>query len=145
MPGDIFGLGLGERHLLSAEAVSDAEILVVNRTAVMSLADRETALARDLWTHVADEVHRAQRHLLLLNKRASERVATFLLEMADRIQLSDESGLPMSRDDIADYLALRSETVSRVLTKFENASAIALRSYRHIVLRDRRRLQQMAG
>jgi CRP/FNR family nitrogen fixation transcriptional regulator len=83
VPSDISGLGFGERHLLSAEAVTDAEILVVNRNAVMSLADREPALARDLWAHMADEVHRAQSHLLLLKKSARERVATFLLEMAE--------------------------------------------------------------
>jgi CRP/FNR family transcriptional regulator, nitrogen fixation regulation protein len=143
VPGDIFGLGHGERYLFSAEAVSDAEILVVNRNAVMSFADREPALARDLWAHMADEVHRAQRHLLLLNKSATERVAAFLIEMGDRIQPSQEIELPVSRQDIADYLGLNSETISRILTKLESASAIALRTSRRLVLRDRRALQQM--
>jgi CRP/FNR family nitrogen fixation transcriptional regulator len=49
----------------------------------------------------------------------------------------------MSRDDIADYLGLRSETVSRVLTKFEEASTIAMRTTRHIVLRDLQSLRRM--
>jgi CRP/FNR family nitrogen fixation transcriptional regulator len=143
VPGDIFGLEATERHLLSADAVSDTEVFLINRNLVTSLTGPEPALARNLWDHMANEVCRAQRHLLLLNKSAAERVATFLLDMSDRIQLSDENGLPMSRDDIADHLALRSETVSRVLKSFENASVIALRSCRHIVLRDRRTLQKM--
>jgi CRP/FNR family transcriptional regulator, nitrogen fixation regulation protein len=143
MPGDIFGLEATERHLLSADAVSDTEVFVINRNVVTSLTGPKPALARELWNHMANEVCRAQRHLLLLNKSAAERVATFLLDMSDRIQLSDENRLPMSRDDIADHLALRNETVSRVLKAFEKASVIALRTCRHIVLRDRRALQKM--
>ena len=143
MPGDIFGLEATERHLLSADAVNDTEVFVIKCNVVTSLFGREPAVARDLWHHMANEVCRAQRHLLLLNKSSSERMATFLLDMSDRIQLSDEIGLPMSRDDIADHLALRSETVSRVLKSFENASVISLRTCRHIVLRDRRALQKM--
>jgi CRP/FNR family transcriptional regulator, nitrogen fixation regulation protein len=143
VPGDIFGLENRARYLFSAEAVIASEILVIDRAAMMSLAERETVLACDLWAYMANEVRRMQRHLLMLNRRGSERVAGFLLEMSDRMQLSDKIGLPMSRDDVADYLARRSETVSRILTDFENASAIALRTPRHIVVRDRARLEQM--
>jgi len=148
LPGDIFGLEPTERHLFSAEAIFDAEMLVINRNEVMQSAARENTLARDLWAHVANELHRTQSHLLLLNKSASERVATFLLEMGDRTRHDrtrhrDEIGLPMSRQDIADYLAVTSETVSRMLTKLENTSAIALRTTRSIVLRDRAGLEQM--
>jgi CRP/FNR family transcriptional regulator, nitrogen fixation regulation protein len=143
LPGEVFGLEPTERHLFSAEAVSDAEVLVINRNEAMRSAARENAVAGALWAQAANELHRTQSHLLLLNKSASERVATFLLEMRERIQLSDEVGLPMSRQDIADYLAITSETVSRTLTKLESASAIALRTTRHIVLRDRAGLEQM--
>jgi CRP/FNR family transcriptional regulator, nitrogen fixation regulation protein len=143
LPGDIFGLEPTERHLFSAEAIFDAEMLVINRNEVMQSAARENTLARDLWAHVANELHRTQSHLLLLNKSASGRAATFLLEMGDRTRHQDEIGLPMSRQDIADYLALSSETVSRMLTKLENTSAIALRTTRSIVLRDRAGLEQM--
>jgi CRP/FNR family transcriptional regulator, nitrogen fixation regulation protein len=143
LAGEIFGLEPKELHLFSAEAIVNAEILVISRNEIMGSAAREKAVARALWAHVANELHRTQSHLLLLKKTSSERVATFLLEMADRIQLSDENALPMSREDIADYLGLRSETVSRVLTSFEEASAIALRTSRRIVLRDRQALQQI--
>jgi CRP/FNR family transcriptional regulator, nitrogen fixation regulation protein len=143
LPGEIFGLEPTERHLFSGEAVTNAEILVIDRNEVMRSAAQENAVAGALWAHVANELHRTQSHLLLLNKSASERVVTFLLEMDNRLQLSDGNGLPMCRQDIADYLALSSETVSRKLTKLESASAIALRTTRNIVLRNRAVLEQM--
>jgi CRP-like cAMP-binding protein len=73
---------------------------------------------------------------MLLVKTAQERVAGFLLEIAARVKASREFDLPMSRQDIADYLGLTIETVSRIFTGLEGASTIALPTSRHVVLRD---------
>jgi CRP/FNR family transcriptional regulator, nitrogen fixation regulation protein len=143
LSGDIFGLEAGEEHVLSAEAVVAAKILVIKRSAVASLAAWDNEVARQLWTLTGRELQRAQNRAFLLIKTAPERVASFLLEMAERIESSDEMELPMSRRDIADYLGLTIETVSRMLTQFENASAIALPTCKRIVLRDRAVLKQM--
>ena len=89
------------------------------------------------------ELHRMQEHILLLIKTAQERVAGFLLEMAARIKSVNGVELPMSRQDIADYLGLTIETVSRTLTTLENSAAIALPSTRRIVLRDRAALRRL--
>jgi CRP/FNR family nitrogen fixation transcriptional regulator len=91
------------------------------------------------------ELHRVQNHVLLLIKTAPERVASFLLEMAERIPCSGEVELPMSRRDIADYLGLTIETVSRMLTHLENASAIALPTSKRIVLRNHAVLKQLVA
>ncbi|MGA7347801.1 MAG: helix-turn-helix domain-containing protein, partial [Pseudolabrys sp.] len=74
---------------------------------------------------------------------AQRRVAGFLLEMSRRSSDSDEIILPMSRQDIADYLGLTIETVSRSLTQLENAAAIALPSSRHIILCNRKALSRL--
>ena len=79
----------------------------------------------------------------MLVKTAAERVAGFLLEIAERIDLNDEIALPMSRQDIADYLGLTIETVSRTLTQLENQSAIALPASKRIVLRNRAALRRL--
>jgi CRP/FNR family nitrogen fixation transcriptional regulator len=79
----------------------------------------------------------------MLVKTARERVASFLLEMAERLEFSDEIELPMPRHDIADYLGLTIETVSRTLTQLENQSAIALPTSKRIVLRDRAALRRL--
>jgi CRP/FNR family transcriptional regulator, nitrogen fixation regulation protein len=81
--------------------------------------------------------------VLLLIKTAQERVAGFLLEMAERGQAPDSVELSMSRQDIADYLGLTIETVSRTLTNLESAEAIALPTSRRILLRNRPALRQM--
>ena len=143
LPGDIFGLETGEEHTFSAEAVVDSRVLVIKRSVVLSLAAWDTDMARQLWTLTGRELQRTQNHVLLLIKTAPQRVASFLLEMAERIQDSDEVELPMSRRDIADYLGLTIETVSRMLTQFENASAIALPTCKRIVLRNRAVLKQL--
>ena len=81
--------------------------------------------------------------MLLLNKSAPERVASFLLELAERIPSEDEIPLSMPRQDVADYLGLSIETISRMLTRFESACAIALPSCRRVVLCNRPILQRM--
>jgi CRP/FNR family nitrogen fixation transcriptional regulator len=143
LPGDMFGLESGEEHLFSAEAVVDAKVLVVDRSALVSLAARDSEVARQLWRFMGRELQQAQDHVLLLIKTAHERVVSFLLEMAERIRSRDGVDLPMSRQDIADYLGLTIETVSRMLTQLENASVIAMPTSKRIVLQNRELLKRL--
>lgn len=138
LPGDIFGLEFADEHTLSAEAISDAKVLVVKRSALNALAGRDASVAQQLFALTGRELHRVQDRILLLIKNARERVASFLLEMVERASENNTIELPMSRQDIADYLGLTIETVSRTLTSLETASAIEVSaSSRRIVLRNR--------
>jgi CRP/FNR family nitrogen fixation transcriptional regulator len=143
LPGDVFGLETGEEHTFSAEAISDAKVLVIKRGALIALADRNHDVARQLWTLTGSELRRVQDHILLLIQSAQERVAAFLLEMAGRAPAGDAVDLPMSRQDIADYLGLTIETVSRTLSNLEHRAAIELPSSRRIVLRNRSALRRL--
>ena len=145
LPGDIFGLECGDEHTFSAEAITECKILVIKRSNLVSLAARDGEIARQLWTMTAQELQRAQDHIMLLIKTAQERVAGFLLEMASRGSSTGEIELPMSRQDIADYLGLTIETVSRTLTQLEKTSAIAVPTSRRILLRNRSALNRMNG
>jgi len=137
LPGDIFGLEFAEEHSLSAEAITDAKVLVVKRSALNALAGRDSSVAQQLFALTGRELHRVQDRILLLIKSAQERVASFLLEMAERAAQKNIIDLPMSRQDIADYLGLTIETVSRTLTSLETAAAIEVSTSRRIVLRNR--------
>ena len=145
LAGDLFGLESGEDHVFSAEAVSACKVLVIKRTAVLALAARDSEVASQLWNFTTRELRRMQGHIMLLIKSAHERVAGFLLEMAERSPLSNELELPMSRQDIADYLGLTIETVSRTMTSLENTAAIALPTARKVVLRNRVALSELRG
>lgn len=143
MPGDVFGVEAGDLHLSSAEAISDAQVLVAKRSAVMARAEHEKNLARQLWMLTVHELQRVQQHSLALIKSAEERVAGFLLEMAGRNSASTTVELPMSRQDIADYLGLTIETVSRTITQFVHSGMIALETTRRIQLRNRPALNRL--
>lgn len=145
LPGDFFGWEADDKHSLSAETISDAKILVIKRNVAVALAEQDTRLARHLWSMTGAELDRVRAHVLLLVKTSRERVAGFLLEMSRRNQCEDHVDLPMGRQDIADYLGLTIETVSRSLTELENAGAISLPASRHIVLRNRQALTQFCG
>ena len=137
LPGDVFGLETNDKHSCSAESIADAKILVVKRSALMALAARETEVACELWSMTGQELRRVQDHILLLIKTAKERVVGFLLEMAERVASGNHIELPMTRQDIADYLGLTMETVSRTLGDLESDASIELASARRIVLHDR--------
>ena len=136
-PGDMFGLEHGESHQFSAEAIDNCVVVVVKRSALVALAERDGDIARQLWSHTAAELQRVRAHMLLLIKSAEQRVACFLIEMAGRMLNKEVVELPMSRQDIADYLGLTIETVSRTLTHLEAKAAIALPTSRRILLRNR--------
>lgn len=143
LPGDIFGLEFGNEHSLSAEAITDAKVLVIRQSAVSSLAERDPAVAQELLALTGCELHRVQERILLLVQSAHERVANFLLEMAKRSPTGNAVELPMPRQDIADYLGLTIETISRTLTSLESAAAIEVPTSRQIVLRNRSALSRM--
>src|SRR5579863_2486399 len=145
LPGDVFGLEFADEHSLAAEAITDAKVLVIKRSAVAALADRDAGAARELYALTARELRRVQARILLLVKSAQERVASFLLEMAERAAADNAIDLPMSRQDIADYLGLTIETVSRTLTALETAAAIDVPTSRRIVLRNRGALSRLNG
>jgi CRP-like cAMP-binding protein len=143
LPGDIFGMEVGDEHTFSAEAIADSKVLVIKRASLVALAARDNEVAHQLWTMTAGELQRAQDHIMLLIKTAQERVAGFLLEMSTRRATVSEIELPMSRQDIADYLGLTIETVSRTLTQLENSATIAVPASRRIVLRNRAALNRL--
>lgn len=140
--GDVFGLEIGEEHVSSAEAMTDTTVLLVRRAAVLAVAGRSNEVANRLWTYTARELDHARSHAMLLVKTAQERVASFLLQLANRFSANSVE-LPMTRQDIADYLGLTIETVSRTLTQFQEKSAIELPSSRRVVLRNRGALSNM--
>lgn len=143
--GDVFGLESGSQHAFSAEAVADCKVLVVKRSALVALAARDPEVARQLWTITCRELQHAQNHFLALIKTAEERVVGFLLDMATRVSNGNQFDLPMSRQDIADYLGLTIETVSRTMTQLENLAAIELPTSRRVVLRNRSALTRRNG
>ena len=144
LPGDIFGVEAGEVHQSSAEAISESQVLVVKRSSVLARAEHHKDLAKQLWTLTAQELQRVQQHSLVLIMSAEERVVGFLFEMASR-----SSGgitaieLPMSRQDIADYLGLTIETVSRTFTQLVQSGVIALETSRRVHFRNRAALNRL--
>jgi CRP/FNR family nitrogen fixation transcriptional regulator len=144
LPGDVFGLEATVEHRFTAEAVSDVSLIFVKRSALTALAARDGEVANELWSAATADLRAAQEHVLLLGRKsAQERLAAFLLEMAERTNGGEAIDLPMSRLDIADYLGLTIETVSRTITQLENAEAISLPTTRHIRLHDRAALRRL--
>jgi len=143
LPGDVFGIEPGKQHAWSAEAVGNSSIVLVKRSLVLRAAARDGEVAQALWSLTARELRRAQDHTMLLVKSAQERVAAFLLEMSQLMPGASIMELPMSRQDIADYLGLTIETVSRTLTLLEETATIELVASRRIVLRNRSVLNRL--
>lgn len=138
-PGDIFGVESGgEEHSNSAEAVSACEVALVRQSALLKRTGECSAAACELWAMTSRELKRARSHLVLLGRQtAAERVANFLIQMSDQQNDNESVCLPMSRTDIADYLGLTIETVSRTLSQLERNGAIALRNCKQIAILDR--------
>jgi CRP/FNR family nitrogen fixation transcriptional regulator len=145
LPGDIFGLEYAEGHTLAAETITNAKVLVIRKNVLAALASRNAAMAGHLLLLTARELARVQdRVLLLSSKSAQERVVGFLLEMSKRgASTANSVELSMSRQDIADYLGLTIETVSRTLWALENCGAIEISRRRRIQFRSRSRLVQL--
>jgi len=143
LPGDIFGFEAGDVHQATAEAIGEVQILLVKRSSMLVRAEHEKALAKQLWMLAVRELQRVQQHSLVLIKSAEQRVAGFLLEMADRGSSQAAIELPMSRQDIADYLGLTIETVSRTFTHLVQSGMIALETSRRVRFCNRTALMRL--
>jgi CRP/FNR family transcriptional regulator, nitrogen fixation regulation protein len=144
LPGDVFGLESGPNHRLTADAVIDTTVRIVRRRSLEAAARNNIQVANALWALTARDLRHAEDHMLLLGRKtASERVATFVLEMDRRLTVAGMIELPMCRRDIGDYLGLTLETISRVLSQFQSEGMLGLSGARHIMLRNRQRLRGM--
>jgi CRP/FNR family transcriptional regulator, nitrogen fixation regulation protein len=142
--GDVFGVEAGVEHRLSAEAAADCTVISYRRRNLETLATTDDRLARGFFSYAMECLERAQKHSLLLGRRgAAEKLAAFLLEMADRSPGDEVIDLAMTRQDIADYLGLTIETVSRTLSQFERDAVIALPTARRIRLKNRMALRHL--
>jgi len=131
LPGDIFGVELDLEHRVAAEAIVDTVVIAARRGSVASQSEQGPRL----WRHALCELRRSQEHVLTLGRRSAvERVASFLVDLARRTDAGDELQLPMSRQDIADYLGLTIETVSRTLTQMQSRGLIGLSGCRRVRL-----------
>ena len=146
LAGDIFGLENGDMHRFTAEAIIDTTVRLVKRVSLSHIAETDAIIARDLLNMTASNLQRAEEHMLLLGRKTSlERVATFLLEMDRRLTAAGVMALPMCRRDIADYLGLTLETVSRALSILHDKGVLGFlgQTQRQIVLLDRHRLAEL--
>jgi len=141
-PGDVFGIASGLTHEAAAEAVTEVTVGIVNSTSVATTAAHDSVVASHLLAYLALELDHARNHSTLLVKTAQERVASFLLQLNRRFA-GNTLQLTMSRLDIADYLGLTVETVSRTFTQFENAGTIKLSGARTVELCDRNVLEAL--
>jgi CRP/FNR family nitrogen fixation transcriptional regulator len=146
LPGDIFGMEAGTDHRTSAEAVSDCQVLAMRRTQLAERAMSDASVAHKLWALTLHHLRRSEEHMLVLGRKsACERLAWFLMDMAERIPAHGRIDLPVSRQDIADFLGLTIETVSRTMTQLQDEEVIDLPSCRQVLMRDRQALQDLAA
>jgi CRP/FNR family nitrogen fixation transcriptional regulator len=144
--GDIFGLENGPTHRFTAEAIVDTTVRLAKRASLEHVAETDASVTRDLLAMTNDNLQHAENHMLLLGRKTSlERVAAFLLEMDRRLTAAGVMALPMSRRDIADYLGLTLETVSRALSYLHEKGLLGFlgQTQRQIVLLDRPKLAEL--
>jgi len=126
LAGEVFGFEAGGTHLFFAEAIGATGIRVIR-------AGQGVDRSHELLPLVLQGLVKAQQHLLVLGRQhAAERVAAFLLDMAARQGDLEEFDLPMSRGDVADYLGLTIETVSRVFSRMKDKGIVRLPSLRRV-------------
>ena len=131
LPGDFFGITPSDRYGFSADAIGSVTVCRFPREAFAHFIERRPQFLLRINEFAARELMLAQEQMVLLGRRtAEEKVATFLVGWRERLgHIGDERQtivLPMSRQDIADYLGLTIETVSRTLTRFEREKMLII-------------------
>lgn len=137
--GEVFGFEAGSEHHFYAESIDGCGIRALRGAGGDKLADSILPLALQGLT-------RAQEHLLVLGRQnAIERMAAFILDVAERQDADRIVSLPMQRADIADYLGLTFETVSRILRKLKDSGIIRLPTVKQIEILKPEALEELCG
>jgi CRP/FNR family transcriptional regulator len=149
LPGDFVGMTTEQRHGFSADAIGPITVCQFAKVPFGRFAEDKPNLLRRMNKLAVQELNQARDHMVLLGRRsAEEKVATFVVGWRDRlVELRGPSNivpLPMSRQDIADYLGLTIETVSRTFTKLEREGIIAILPG-GVSLRDAARAEALAA
>ena len=136
-PGDFFSLLDFEIHRFTAEAVTDVVLTSYPHTAIAALSEQRPTVRRRFLTVLSQNQRDMENHLAVLGRQnAKEKVVSFLLSLAERIGLDDDDlvDVPMNRLDIADYLGLTNETVSREISALKRAGFIETPNNRQLIL-----------
>jgi CRP/FNR family transcriptional regulator len=149
-PGDLIGVSCRDRYLYSAEAVVAAKVRRFGRNRFQETIAQSPQLRPQLMSWLCDEMAAAQDQMVLLaRKSAEERVCSFLMLIAGRMRDPDSRApslhLPMTRLDMADYLGLTIETVSRTMSKLSQRGIIFQNGRNTVIIRDPARLAALAG
>lgn len=148
-PGDFLGLTLDGTNSITAEAIGDVEVCRMDRKRLDGLFAEIPKLEHRLLEMTVGELISGRDHMMLLaRKTLRERMATFLITFEDQLRESDEEPavikLPMARADIADYLGVTVETISRCLAAMAEEGLIQLLSPRRIIILDHVRMEEIA-
>jgi CRP/FNR family transcriptional regulator len=149
-PGHFLGIAVSDTYAFSAEAIEPVRYCRFHRGKLRTLLDDFPLMEKRLLEVAANELVAAQEQMLLLGRKtARERLASFLLSQSRQGlpcgHAQRRFTLPMTRNDIADYLGLTIETVSRTLTRLRNEGLIEIAVQSDVVVIDPRRLEELAG
>lgn len=150
LAGGLLGLTFEDRHDHSAEAISDTRVCHLTRAGLMELMDDHHVLERRFLLILGQQLAAAQNQMLLLGRKTPlEKLASLLCSLALRMssdgKIASTIRLPMSRSDIADYLGLTIETVSRSFSRLRAEGVIDLPGPDLVHMRDRTRLEDLAN
>ena len=147
LPGDLLAFGAGDIHATTAEAMTRTTLMRFPRRRMEAMLETDSTLGLEVRKTLSSQLLLAQCHILLLGRKsAEERVASFLLLYAERqIAAAASSDRPMLRQDIADYLGLSGETVSRVLNQMKRQGLVELPAAANIRILDRSSRETLEG
>jgi CRP-like cAMP-binding protein len=148
LPGDYCGFLHLEAHRFTAEATSDLEVVAYPHRQVEALGESMPSMRRRLTDFLSRRLMGVQDHLIMLGRQtAKERVLSFLIRLATNAGAEDGEAvaLPMNRQDMADYLGLTIETVSRVMTDLKRSRLVTLPELHEFAIVDMERARETVG
>lgn len=148
-PGDFLGVSHQDTYGFSAEAITPATLCQFPRTKLEALLQEIPTLEHRLFARASEEMTLMQEQIVLLGRKtAAERVASFFRGLAarqvKRYLPANPVSVPMTRTDIADYLGLTTETVSRTITQLKNRKLISIEPGSRIRIEDEDLLDELA-